>query len=95
MGEIPSMLDRNSGPVLEPHRFGDFVDFFLFGSPLSSSHRHLSCGWAHSSDTHQVVGRTGQAHQLFISLDTPQPSFAQTADGLAQPKNCSIRLRTI
>ena len=80
------MLGRGGIPVSEPHRSSDFTNFFTFASPLNNSQTYLSRGCTHSTDAHQVVNKTGQAHQLFNALDTPQPSFAQTADGLVPTK---------
>src|SRR5882757_920175 len=58
----------------------------MFESPRGSFHGHLSCSWTHSTDAHQVVGQTGQAHQLVVTSNTPQSGLAQAPDCLAPTK---------
>src|SRR5665213_3031953 len=58
----------------------------MFGSSWSVFRRHLSCGRTHSTDAHQVVGQTGQAHELFVAPYASQPRLAQAAHRLAPAK---------
>ena len=58
----------------------------MFISPWSLLRRHLSCSRTHSTETYEVVGQAGQAHQLLVALDASQFGLAQGADRLAPTK---------
>jgi hypothetical protein len=58
----------------------------MFESPRLKFRRHLSCSRTHSTDTHQVVGQTGQAHQLLVAPNASQSGLAQAADRFAPTK---------
>jgi len=54
----------------------------------------LRCG-TQSADAQQIVGRSSEPHQLRVALNAVQPGLAKPPTVLPQPKNCSMRLRTI